>query len=146
MIVIISWGVPRTGDILGKFSHPHNVYLSMFYRNGLLGGGVFLVFLGYFTYLGLKHKSKWFVLSLFGWGALLTENNSLFTSPQPFWIYFWIPVFMTIVEVHKESVLKYLDNIELNAGYSLLKSYISLFFHLFFFRWLVQSLVVKLRW
>lgn len=105
-------GCASTGDILGKFSHPHNVYLSMFYRNGLLGGGVFLVFLGCFTYLGLKHKSKWFVLSLFGWGALLTENNSLFTSPQPFWIYFWIPVFMTIVEVYKESVLKYLDNID----------------------------------
>ena len=86
-------------NILGEFSHPHNVYIAMFYRNGLLGGAIFVVFMIGFFNQAIKMRSQWMVLSLFGWGALLTENNSIFTSPQPFWIYFWLPVFMAVLEI-----------------------------------------------
>ncbi|AKX46878.1 hypothetical protein AKN94_05540 [Thiopseudomonas alkaliphila] len=93
--------------ILDKYYHPHNVYLAMFYRNGLLGGGLFCIFMAYFFYRGIKVKSVWLVVSLFGWGALITENDSLFTTPEPFWVYFWLPVFMTILDSHKSQVQGY---------------------------------------
>ena len=104
---VLGCDIPQGYKILGEYSHPHNVYLAMFYRNGLLGGGLFCVFVAYFFYRGIKAKSVWLVVSLFGWGALITENNSLFTSPQPFWIYFWLPVFMTILDSHKSQVQGY---------------------------------------
>lgn len=104
---VLGCDIPQGYKILGEYSHPHNVYLAMFYRNGLLGGGLFCVFVAYFFYRGIKAKSVWLVVSLFGWGALITENNSLFTSPQPFWIYFWLPAFMTILDSHKSQVQAY---------------------------------------
>lgn len=104
-------GCTPTGDILGMFSHPHNAYLAMLYRNGLIGAGIFIIFIAYFFYMGIKFKSKWFILSLYGWGALLTESSSLFTSPQPFWIYFWLPVFMTMIEVRKDVVVSYINKL-----------------------------------
>jgi hypothetical protein len=42
------------------------------------------------------------LLSLFGWGCLLTEINSILTSPEPFWIYFWLPVLMAIIETQRK--------------------------------------------
>ena len=84
--------------ILGEFYHPHNAYLAMLYRNGILGASVFLVFMVIFFTRSMRVKSRWMLLSLFGWGCLLTEINSILTSPEPFWIYFWLPVHMAIIE------------------------------------------------
>jgi O-antigen ligase len=87
--------------ILGQFDHPHNAYLAMLYRNGLLGASVFLVFIVIFFARTMRVKSRWMLLSLFGWGCLLTEVNSILASPKPFWIYFWLPVLMAIIETRQ---------------------------------------------
>lgn len=91
--------------ILGQFYHPHNAYLAMLYRNGILGASVFLVFIVIFFTKTLRVKSRWMLLSLFGWGCLLTEIDSILTSPEPFWIYFWLPVLMAIIETHRKKGL-----------------------------------------
>jgi len=89
--------------ILGEFYHPHNAYLAMLYRNGILGASVFLVFIVIFFTKTMRVKSRWMLLSLFGWGCLLTEIDSILTSPEPFWIYFWLPVLMAIIETGKKD-------------------------------------------
>jgi O-antigen ligase len=89
--------------ILGQFYHPHNAYLAMLYRNGILGASVFLVFIVIFFARTIRVKSRWMLLSLFGWGCLLTEINSILTSPEPFWIYFWLPVLMAIIESQQKD-------------------------------------------
>ena len=104
---LVGCNFPQGYKILGQFDHPHNVYLAMFYRNGLLGGGLFCLFVAYFFYRGIKAKSVWLIISLFGWGAFITENDSLFTKPEAFWVYFWLPVFMTILDSHKSQVQGY---------------------------------------
>ncbi len=90
--------------ILGQFYHPHNAYLAMLYRNGILGASVFLVFIAIFFVKTMRVKSRWMLLSLFGWGCLLTEIDSILTSPEPFWIYFWLPVFMAIIETQQKEL------------------------------------------
>ena len=104
---LVGCNFPEDYKILGQFDHPHNVYLAMFYRNGLFGGGLFCLFVAYFFYRGIKAKSVWLIISLFGWGAFITENDSLFTKPEAFWVYFWLPVFMTILDSHKSQVQGY---------------------------------------
>ena len=89
--------------ILGKFYHPHNAYLAMLYRNGILGASVFLVFIAIFFVRTMRVRSRWMLLSLFGWGCLLTEIDSILTSPEPFWIYYWLPVLMAIIETRKND-------------------------------------------
>jgi len=89
--------------ILGQFYHPHNAYLAMLYRNGILGASVFLLFIAIFFTKTVRVRSRWMLLSLFGWGCLLTEIDSILTSPEPFWIYFWLPVLMAIIETGTED-------------------------------------------
>ncbi len=89
---------------LGRFEHPHSAYFSMLYRNGLLGGILFLLFmLLWFTY-ALRVRSRWLLMALFGCGSLLTTSNGVLTSPQPLWIYFWLPVFMAALDGQREAV------------------------------------------
>lgn len=89
--------------ILGRFYHPHNAYLAMLYRNGILGASVFLVFIVIFFTRTIRARSRWMLLSLFGWGCLLTEIDSILTSPEPFWVYYWLPVLMAIIETQNSD-------------------------------------------
>jgi hypothetical protein len=92
---------------LGKFHHPHSGYLAMFYRNGLLGTLLFVLFAGFFFWRSVCSRSRWMLLALVGWGSLLTTTNGVLTTPQPLWIYFWLPTFMALLESQRPAVLAY---------------------------------------
>ena len=92
---------------LGKFHHPHSGYLAMFYRNGLLGGLLFVLFAAVFFWRTVRSRSRWMLLALMGWGSLLTTTNGVLTTPQPLWVYFWLPTFMAILESQHPAVLAY---------------------------------------
>lgn len=92
---------------LGKFHHPHSGYLAMFYRNGLLGALLFMLFAAIFFWRTARAQSRWMLLALMGWGSLLTTTNGVLTTPQPLWIYFWLPTFMAILESQRSAVLAY---------------------------------------
>lgn len=91
--------------LLGKFHHPHNGFLAMLYRNGIPGALLFLAFTFLFVWKGWR--SPWFLVALFGWGALLTESNGVLTTPQPLWVYFWLPTFMAILDGSREEAARY---------------------------------------
>lgn len=92
---------------LGRFEHPHSGYFAMLYRSGLFGVLLFFLFALLWSVYVLRVRSKWFLLSLFGWGSLLTTSNGVLTSPQPLWIYFWLPVFMAILDSQRGAVTSY---------------------------------------
>lgn len=83
---------------LGLFMHPHSAYVSTAYRFGIIGAGLFVLFALMFFWRGWKSKSPWFLLALIGWGGVVTTGSGLFSSPQPFWVYFWFPTFMTLLD------------------------------------------------
>jgi hypothetical protein len=82
----------------GRFAHAHNAYLMILYEHGLL---VFLSF-GYFALMffwgGLRHRSRWILIAAVGWVAGLTTTGGVVHSPQPYWIYFWMPTFLAMLE------------------------------------------------
>lgn len=84
---------------LGQFMHPHSGFVSTLYRFGVVGGALFSVFAMVFFWQGWKSRSPWFLLALIGWGGLLTTGNGFFSSPQPLWVYFWFPTFMTLLDI-----------------------------------------------
>ena len=82
----------------GRFAHAHNAYLMILYEHGLL---VLLSF-GYFAVMffgeGLRYRSRWMLVATVGWVAGLTTTGGVVHSPQPYWIYFWMPTFLAMLE------------------------------------------------
>lgn len=90
---------------LGEFPHPHNAYLSVLYQGGALAALGFLIFSVMF--ICRTWRSPWFLVALFGGASMLTETGGIFTSPKPLWVYFWIPIFMAVLDVRSDVVKSY---------------------------------------
>ncbi|WP_341303885.1 O-antigen ligase family protein [Pseudomonas sp. TMP25] len=89
---------------LGKFYHAHSGYVALLYRNGLAGGLIFILLAALFLWRCSLAHSRWLLLALFGWGSLLTTTNGMLTSPQPLWIYCWLPTFMALLDTQKGTL------------------------------------------
>lgn len=92
---------------LGQFHHAHSGYMAVLYRTGLPGALLFVLFTGIFFWRSIRSRSRWMLLALVGWGSLLTTSNGVLTSPQPLWIYFWLPTFMAVLESQRPAVDSY---------------------------------------
>lgn len=99
---------PSGYRFLGQFYHPHNTYLSLFYRTGVVGGLLFATFMLVFFWVAARGRSRWLLVSLIGWGAMLSSGSGIFSSPQPLWVYFWCPVLLALVEVRPPLLQRYL--------------------------------------
>lgn len=80
----------------------------MLYRNGLIGAVLLAIFAVLYLYNARREGLPWLLLSLFGWGSLLTTTNGVFTTPQPLWVYVWLPTFMAIIAGQRRVVQQYL--------------------------------------
>jgi hypothetical protein len=93
---------------LGKFTHTHNLPMGIFYNDGVIG----LVLMGIFAFVyvrgGIKLKSPWFLLSMIGFGSLMTNTGWLLAPPKAFWAYFWVPVLLAFIQVRREHVNEYI--------------------------------------
>lgn len=81
----------------GMWPHAHSAYMSALYKNGIPG---FAALLAIIAYTILKaHNTRWLLISLVGWGSLLTTTAGVLSSPhQLFWLYFWMPTFLACIE------------------------------------------------
>ncbi|MDD2031893.1 hypothetical protein T3A99_10535 [Pseudomonas sp. N-137] len=86
---------------LGEFFHPHSGYLSVLYRYGAFVAVIGALWIASYWYWGVRMKSRWFLVSLIGWGGLVTTGAGLLSSPQPFWLYFWMPTMLSMIEVRR---------------------------------------------
>jgi hypothetical protein len=104
---ISSWltGINHEKKILyiGRFSHPHSAYFSILTHTGLVGSISFFIFSCSYFIQGIKSKSPYFIISLLGWAALLTTSNGIIVSPNPVWIYFWLPTLLAIWDYRKHT-------------------------------------------
>ena len=81
---------------LGKFYHPHSGYLSVLYEGGMLALGVLIIIVSSILWLG--RKSSWVYLAVYGWASVIVTTSGVISSPQPYWIYLWIPSFMAVID------------------------------------------------
>lgn len=79
------------------FRHPHSAYLSTLFYYGLPVFISLLVFVFYLFRHGWKNSQRWFVLSIFGWASVLTTSGGVLVTPEPLWIYVWLPSFMVLI-------------------------------------------------
>jgi hypothetical protein len=93
---------------IGQFKHTHNLPLGILYSDGLVG----LILIGVFVFCyvrdGSKLKTPWFLLSMIGSGALMTNTGWLLGPPKAFWAYFWIPILLTFIQIRREQTDRYL--------------------------------------
>jgi len=99
---------PSSYRFLGQFYHPHNTYLALLYRTGVAGTLLFAAFTLTFFWIAVRGRSRWMLVSLIGWGAMLSSGSGIFSSPQPLWIYFWCPVLLALLEVRPLLLQQYL--------------------------------------
>lgn len=103
------WGCGREeGLLLGRFYHPHSGYVAMLYRNGLVGSVLLVMFAALYLRNARGEGRPWLLASLLGWGSLLTTTSGVFTTPQPLWVYVWLPTFMAIIAGQRGVVQRYL--------------------------------------
>jgi hypothetical protein len=82
----------------GAFAHAHNAYLMILYEYGLVVFLPFAIFALMFFWKGLRYRSRWMLVAIVGWGGVLTNTAGVVHSPQPYWIYFWMPTFLAMLE------------------------------------------------
>jgi hypothetical protein len=93
---------------IGEFKHTHNLPLGILYGDGLVGLAMMGVFAFVYVRDGIKLKSLWFLLSMIGIGALMTNTGWLLAPPKAFWAYFWIPILLAFIQMRREQVDAYL--------------------------------------
>lgn len=93
---------------IGQFTHTHNLPLGILYNDGLVGLTLIGIFVFFYVRDGVKLKSPWFLLSMIGIGGLMTNTGWLLGPPKAFWAYFWIPILLTVIQIRREQVDRYL--------------------------------------
>mgnify|MGYP007064762857 CR=1 FL=1 len=83
----------------GQWPHAHSAYVSTFYRAGLLGILFLTIFLCFTGWHASRRYSLWLPIAVIGWGSVITTTYGVISSPdQSFWVYFWIPTFLAILD------------------------------------------------
>lgn len=82
----------------GHWTHAHSAYIMEFYKYGLIVMVPFTLFVIKFFKDGIACKSKWMLVAAVGWGGVMTTTGGVITSYKPFWVYFWIPTLMALIE------------------------------------------------
>lgn len=93
--------------ILGQFYHPHSAYVSALYYGGLPSLAAFSAMAAVFLVVTWRARSSWLLVALVGWGGLVTESSGVITSPRTLWVFFWIPVFMALIESGRPILNEY---------------------------------------
>lgn len=80
----------------GQFLNPHSGYVATVYHHGVASLIALFVLMYQVFSKGIKEKSPYLLLSTVGWGGAIASSAGFIDSPQPQWIYLWIPVFLTL--------------------------------------------------
>lgn len=98
-------GCSRTDEVfIGQFFGSHSGYFGTLYRHGLLGLAGLLFFLAWYVVQGIKSKSRWFLVSLIGWGGMLTAMDGFVGSPAPWWLFVWLPTIAAIADFYNATL------------------------------------------
>jgi|GEM_PF-2507885 len=92
----------RSGRKLLVINHPHSIFFATFFYGGLVGVMLLLALLisCFKVAIRLARQGRYevFLLLLLAVGLGVTDNNKLLTSPNPIWLFYWLPMALAAVE------------------------------------------------
>lgn len=90
---------------LGLYTHTHNFLLQILYEDGLAGLAIF----SFFAYVFVKrgNRSNALLLAALGIGAQMSNTGWLLVSPKSLWVYFWLPITLTAIEISRDKMTAY---------------------------------------
>lgn len=91
-------GCGQTEEVFIEYKGTHSGYVGTLYRHGLIGFAAFLYFAIWYFRQGLRTKSSWFLISLVGWGGMLSAMDGFVGNPHAWWVFFWLP---TLAAIHE---------------------------------------------
>jgi hypothetical protein len=92
-------GCGKDGHLFaGRWTHAHSAYLMPVYEYGLVVGLPLAIFVFYFFKNGMRARSPWLLVAAIGWGGVLTNTGGVVSSYKPYWVYFWMPTFLTLMD------------------------------------------------
>ena len=83
---------------IGRLPHPHSAYFSMWYYYGLLPFLMTLAGMLWLMVRGVRLRSQWLLVAAVGWGGILTTTGGVIHSPEPYWVYFWMPTLVLLLQ------------------------------------------------
>jgi hypothetical protein len=89
-----------------KFYHAHSIILSQLLYGGLVGFIFFITVFSIFLIKLFVSKSIYFAPVVSAFTILFFINNQILNSPNILWFIFWLPVFLGLIELQKNSDLK----------------------------------------
>lgn len=89
-----------------QFQNPHSGYLGTLLDYGLAGFVALSAFLIQYIIWAVKNNSGWFFISIGGWTAAIASSSGFIDSPEPQWIYLWIPTILTILYSSKGKKIR----------------------------------------
>jgi len=96
--------------VVGDFHHPHNAWLDIFYRTGLVGLALALAHLAGLLRCFSRHKDMLPLFAWLGFGCicLLTDSRVLFWEINSKWFLYWIPagLIAALVTAHNSDATK----------------------------------------
>lgn len=92
-------GCGKTGELfLNEYRGSHSGYVGTLFRHGVVGALGLAVFLAWYLARGLRRRNRWFLVSLVGWGSMLSAMDGLVGSPAAWWLFVWFPTMAALVE------------------------------------------------
>ena len=94
---LLGVGLEKEGRIVlsdgSVFNHAHNAWLDMFYRTGLIGLGLSVIYLGYLLRRAISHPELYPLVLWLGFGCiyLLVDSRGFFWQIDPKWFCVWLP-------------------------------------------------------
>lgn len=83
---------------LGQYIGAHSGYIGTLLRHGVVGAVAFAIFAVWYVVRGVRARSDWFLVSLVGWGGMVTAMDGFIGSPNAWWVFFWYPTAAAIAE------------------------------------------------
>jgi hypothetical protein len=94
---LLGIGLEKEGRIVltngAVFNHAHNAWLDMFYRTGLVGMLLSVIYLGYLFRHALCHRELYPLLLWLAFGCIysLVDSRGFFWQIDPKWFCIWLP-------------------------------------------------------
>ena len=88
---------------VGQYWGAHSGYVGTLYRHGVVGMMGLIIFAAWFFVNGWRAGGRWFLVSLVGWGGMVSSMDGFVGSPHAWWIFVWIPTVAAINEFYEKT-------------------------------------------
>lgn len=100
----------KISELTKSFKHPHNLFLDIGVRLGLIGLALFMLLWGCAAWRGWRHRHEplgkaLLALLVFSSVSLLTDGIGLWLKPNADWFVTWLPLAISLVLAGREQAV-----------------------------------------